>query len=168
MRVSLISPGRHHDGSPRTELNFKCQKHKKSIFTNYLSIKEKNLQYGNFYLDYEECRDLGIVPTRDPHTTSFVHWLVRIGTIFYDFYGDIDVGDSVMLVTLWWWLISDVGGCYAESLCWRRFSLCNICWWFFQCIKSVTNISNLSPTHLVSNIRHQHRCNILIFRLTCA
>ena len=41
MRVSLISPGRHHDGSPRTELNFKCQKHKKSIFTNYLSIKEK-------------------------------------------------------------------------------------------------------------------------------
>ena len=24
---------------------------------------------------------------------------------------------------------------------------------------SVTNISNLSPTHLVSNIRHQHRCN---------
>ena len=25
--------------------------------------------------------------------------------------------------------------------------------------ESVTNISNLSPTHLVSNIRHQHRCN---------
>ena len=24
---------------------------------------------------------------------------------------------------------------------------------------SVTNISNLSPTHLISNIRHQHRCN---------
>ena len=44
----------------------------------------------------------------------------------------------------------------AESLCWRLFSLC---WWFSQCIKSGTNISNLSPTHLVSNIRHQHRCN---------
>ena len=25
--------------------------------------------------------------------------------------------------------------------------------------ESVTNILNLSPTHLVSNIRHQHRCN---------
>ena len=34
----------------------------------------------------------------------------------------------------------------AESLCWR----------LFQCIKSVINISNLPPTHLVSNIRHQH------------
>jgi len=33
------------------------------------------------------------------------------------------------------------------------------CWWLFQCIKSVTNISNLSPTHLISNIRHQHRCD---------
>ena len=26
--------------------------------------------------------------------------------------------------------------------------------------ESVTNISKLSPTHLVSNIRHQHRCNL--------
>ena len=25
--------------------------------------------------------------------------------------------------------------------------------------KTVTNIMNLSPTHLVSNICHQHRCN---------
>ena len=31
----------------------------------------------------------------------------------------------------------------AESLCWRLFSLC---WWFSQCIKSVTNILNRSPT----------------------
>ena len=30
-------------------------------------------------------------------------------------------------------------------------------WWFFQCIKqTVTNILNLSPTHFVANIRHQH------------
>ena len=36
-----------------------------------------------------------------------------------------------------------------ESLCWLLFSLC---WWFSQCIKSVTNISNLSTTHLVSII----------------
>ena len=26
-------------------------------------------------------------------------------------------------------------------------------------VKTVTNISKLSPTHFVSNIRHQHRCN---------
>ena len=54
----------------------------------------------------------------------------------------------------------------ADSSCWRLFSFC---WWFSQCFKSVTmvhqhpelvtNILNLSPTHLVSNIRHQHRCN---------
>ena len=31
----------------------------------------------------------------------------------------------------------------AESLCWRLFSLY---WWFSQCIKSVTNILNRSPT----------------------
>ena len=46
------------------------------------------------------------------------------------------------------------------------------CWWqnyyvgdFFimltiLCIKSVTNISKLSPTHFVSNIHHQHRCSL--------
>ena len=37
----------------------------------------------------------------------------------------------------------------------------SLCWWFSQCNKSVTNISNLSSTHLVSNIHHQHRCNHL-------
>ena len=40
-----------------------------------------------------------------------------------------------------------------KSLCWRHFSLC---WWFFQ---SITNVCNLSPTHSATNIRHQHRCN---------
>ena len=64
-----------------------------------------------------------------------------------------------MLVTsLCWWLYD--GDWFqmlvAESLCWQLFSLC---WWFSQCIKSVITISNLSPTPLVSNIRHQHRCN---------
>ena len=29
--------------------------------------------------------------------------------------------------------------------------------------ESVTTISKLSPTHLVSNIRHQHRCNLKLF-----
>ena len=66
---------------------------------------------------------------------------------------------TVILVTLLCWWLYD-GNCFqmlvAESLCWRLFLLC---WWFSQCIKSATNISNLSPTNLVSNIRHQHRCN---------
>ena len=61
---------------------------------------------------------------------------------------------TVMLVTsLCWWLYDGdwLEMLEAESLCWRLFSLC---WRFSQCIKSVTNISNLSPTHLVPNIRH--------------
>ena len=71
----------------------------------------------------------------------------RIGTV------------TVMLVTsLCWWLCD--GDWFqmlvAESLCWRLFSLC---WWFSQCINSVTNISNLSSTYLVYNIRRRHRCN---------
>ena len=66
---------------------------------------------------------------------------------------------TVMLVTsLCWWLYD--GDWFqmlvAESLCWRLFFVMLV---IFQCIKSVTNISNLSQTHLVSNIRHQHRCN---------
>ena len=59
-----------------------------------------------------------------------------------------------MLVTsLCWWLYHGdrFEMLVAKSLCWRFFSLC---WWFFdrQHPESVTNISNLSPTHLVSNI----------------
>ena len=45
-------------------------------------------------------------------------------------HGDSDVGDIIMLVTE-----------------------------FFRYVKSVTNIPKSSPTYLVSNIRHQHRCN---------
>ena len=60
---------------------------------------------------------------------------------------------KVMLVTsLCWWLYD--GDWFemlvAESLCWRLFSLC---WWFSQCIKSVINIFNRSPT---SQTCHQH------------
>ena len=55
-----------------------------------------------------------------------------------------------MLHNLCWWLYD--GDWFqmlvAESLCWRLFSLC---WWISQCIKSVTNISNLSPA-TVTNI----------------
>ena len=31
--------------------------------------------------------------------------------------------------------------------------------WFDMLVAESFNMSNLSPTHLVSNIRHQHRCN---------
>ena len=47
-----------------------------------------------------------------------------------------------------------------ESLWWRLFSLC---WWFFSMY--LINILNLSPTHFVSNVRHQHRCHLLMLRL---
>ena len=56
----------------------------------------------------------------------------------------------VMFVTLLCWWLYD-GDWFqmlmTESLFWRLFWLC---WWFSQCITSVTNISNLSTTHLVS------------------
>ena len=67
--------------------------------------------------------------------------------------GDSDVGDNVMLVTTWCWWFYDSDRfkmLVTESLCWRLFSLC---WWFSQCIKSVTNILNWSPT---SHTCHQH------------
>ena len=54
-----------------------------------------------------------------------------------------------MLVTsLYWWLYDGdrLEMPVAESLCLR----------LFQYTKSVIHISNLSPTHLVSNICHQH------------
>ena len=38
------------------------------------------------------------------------------------------------------------------------------CWW----LKTVINISKLSPTHFVSNIRHRHRYNLLRgFEILC-
>ena len=49
--------------------------------------------------------------------------------------GDSDVGDIFMLVTFPMYYIGH------------------------QHPESVTNISNLSPTHLVINIRHRHKCN---------
>ena len=60
---------------------------------------------------------------------------------------------TVMLViSLCWWLYD--GDWFQmlvkESLWWRLFSLC---WLFSQCIKSVINILNRSPT---SQICHQH------------
>ena len=60
---------------------------------------------------------------------------------------------TVMLVTpLFCWLYDSdrFEMLMAESLCWRLFSLC---WRISQCIKSVTNILNRSPT---SQTFHQH------------
>ena len=74
---------------------------------------------------------------------------------------DLNSGTMILVTSLCWWLYD----CdwfqmlVAKSLCWRLFSLC---WWFSQWIKSVTNMLNRSSTHVVSNIRHQHRCNLWI------
>ena len=70
-----------------------------------------------------------------------------LSSLFTSYMGDSDVGDNVMLVILRWWLIWDVGG---RIIMLATFSLC---WWFSQCIKSVTNILNRSPT---SQTCHQH------------
>ena len=70
-------------------------------------------------------------------------------------WGDNDVGDIVMLVTLWWWLIWDDGG---RIIMLVTFFVVLVIFSMYQIghqhPASVTNISNLSPTHLVSNIRH--------------
>ena len=66
----------------------------------------------------------------------------------------------VMLVNLWWWLISDVGGRIIMLVTFFVrlviFSMYKIGHHYRE---SVTNHSNLPPTHLVLNLCHQHRCN---------
>ena len=52
---------------------------------------------------------------------------------------------TVMLVTLWWWQIRDIGGRIIERL-------------LFQWVKSVINILNWSPT---SQCCHQHKPSLL-------
>ena len=102
---------------------------------------------------------------------SWRHWIIKLiallkSQICYQhkklsptcLYGLVEFWMTVMLVTsLCWWLYD--GDWFemlvAGSLCWRLFSLC---WWFSPCNKSVTNISNLSPTQLVSNTRR--RCKL--------
>ena len=58
----------------------------------------------------------------------------------------------ILVTSLCWWLYD--GDWFqmlvAESFCWRLFLLC---WRFSQCIKSVTNILNRSPT---SQTCHHH------------
>jgi len=70
----------------------------------------------------------------------------------------IEESTQVWLRWQWcWWqrYICDVM-MVTDLRCWWHNHLS---WWFFQCIKSVTNILNLSPTHFVSNICHYHRCH---------
>ena len=59
--------------------------------------------------------------------------------------GDSDVGDIVMLVALWWWPVWDVGG--------RVIVLVT----FFRYVGDFLNVLN---RYLVSDLRHQHRCNL--------
>ena len=78
----------------------------------------------------------------------------------------IDVGDKWMLVTLSCWQFFDVSD---------RFSILVTsfgCWCPVLMLKdresswkNGKNISELSPTHFVSKIRHQHRCSLIIIWL---
>ena len=79
-------------------------------------------------------------------------WAIRYGTICHDLYHNVDH----MIWTLFWIkrnFISKTGVnvmLVTESL---------YCWLFFQSIKSIISISNLSPTHFVSNVRYQRQCD---------
>ena len=114
----------------------------------------------------DSINDLSDIKIVTNHILSPKYWL-RINYYYahiiygpynmaYDLYNTVTVMlvTSWCFVTLWWWLIWDVGV--------RIIMLVTFFVMLVQCIKSVTNILNLSPTHLVSNIRHQHRCNHII------
>ena len=82
--------------------------------------------------------------TNFPACTSIVKWfdpVNRVSSGFFTAPGEYVTTVDTNMVTVM---------LVAESLCWRRFSLC---WRFSQCVKSVTNILNLSPT---SQTCHQH------------
>ena len=62
---------------------------------------------------------------------------------------------------LCWWLIGDVDD---RIIMLATFFVMLVIFSMYQIrhqhSESITNIWNLSPTHLVSKIRHQHRCNL--------
>ena len=67
---------------------------------------------------------------------------------------------TVMLVTsLYWWhdYVSDFTMVTDSRRYWQNqyVAIFLSCWWFCQCIKSVTRISISSPTHLVAKIHRQ-------------
>jgi len=73
------------------------------------------------------------------------------------FFGYVDVDDKWMLVNLCWWQNFDIGDIF-----WMLLPDANAKKYSMLATKSaetVTNISKLSPTYFVSNIRRQHRCS---------
>ena len=83
------------------------------------------------------------------------------GSMFSSWDGDSDVGDIVMLVTLWWWLIWDVGG---KIIIMTTFfvMLMNFAMYLIgqQPIGSPKSVTNIDVTRC-----HQHHCHPQGFRL---
>ena len=78
-------------------------------------------------------------------------WIeLKIISSFGETSGYIDVGDTWMLLTICWWqfwvLVLNANLKRQRMLVTKT-------------AKTVTNISNLSPKHFVSNIRHQQQCS---------
>ena len=71
-----------------------------------------------------------------------------------------------LMTTLSWWPCDDdiFKMLVAESLCWRLFSLG---WWFSQCIKSITNILNRSPTSQTCHQRIWSPTSVTNIDVTC-
>ena len=119
--------------------NFNCTQCPKTIWetlykiTNCLQIKVLILKWSTipkscFHIDSLSNRYLsnnvkvfGFISfaaliIRFPGMSSAPYWVRGYHSVsglcfgVFDYPGDNDVGDSVMLVTLWWWLIPDVGG----------------------------------------------------------
>ena len=77
------------------------------------------------------------------------------GSMFSSWDGDSDVGDIVMLVTLWWWLIWDVGGKIIKMTTFFVM-LMNFAMYLIgqQPIGSPKSVTNIDVTRC-----HQHRCH---------
>ena len=68
------------------------------------------------------------------------------------------VGDFILVkIFAFWWQNFDIGNIY-----WRWLPVAyvkRLRMLVTKTVKTVTNISKLSPIHFVSNIRHKHRCS---------
>ena len=109
----------------------------------YLNKKDRLSKKGRFIT--KNTFHIFIVLTLNVITNPYHKSVSLHSTIHFKFstmisYGYSDVGDIVMLVTLWWWPIWDVGD---RIIMLVIFSLC----WCFS------NVLNRSPT---SWIGHQH------------
>ena len=108
------------------------------------------LNYREFYTQWRvsEKSWLKEISKIKPKIQSFKKFLIGQFKLVLIFWQALFTENSVavMLVTSFCWQLYD-GGRFemlvAKSFCWR----------FFKCIKSVSNNSGLSPTHLVSNFR---------------